>query len=66
MNVWQPGHRVGPYVLVDPIGSGGMGDVWKARDERLDRLVAIKRLHQRTESFAGAARTIAALNPPHI
>ena len=66
MDAWQAGDRVGPYVLIDRIGSGGMGAVWKARDERLDRFVAIKRLHTRIEGFTGEARVVAALNHPHI
>jgi len=37
-----PGNRLGPYEIVAPIGAGGMGEVYKARDRRLDRLVAIK------------------------
>ena len=36
------GTKLGPYEVVEPIGTGGMGEVWKARDRRLDRLVAIK------------------------
>ena len=35
---------MGPYVLLAPIGAGGMGEVWKARDTRLERFVAVKRL----------------------
>ena len=35
--------QLGPYVLLAPIGAGGMGEVWKARDTRLDRVVAIKK-----------------------
>ena len=38
----QPGDKLGPYEIVAPIGAGGMGEVWKARDTRLDRVVAIK------------------------
>jgi serine/threonine protein kinase len=38
------GAPLGPYVLLVPIGAGGMGEVWKARDTRLDRIVAVKRL----------------------
>jgi serine/threonine protein kinase len=37
-----PGTRLGPYEIVAPIGAGGMGEVYKARDTRLDRIVAIK------------------------
>ena len=36
------GDRLGPYELLAPIGAGGMGEVWKARDTRVDRAVAIK------------------------
>ncbi len=36
--------QVGPYVLLGPIGAGGMGEVWKARDSRLNRVVAIKKI----------------------
>ena len=40
----QPGDKLGPYEILALIGKGGMGDVWKARDPRLNRIVAIKRL----------------------
>jgi eukaryotic-like serine/threonine-protein kinase len=63
---WEVGSRVGPYVLIAGVGAGGMGDVWKARDTRLDRLVAIKRLRERSDTFEREARTIAALNHPNI
>lgn len=66
MNSWAVGGRVGPYVLVGSVGAGGMGEVWKARDTRLDRIVAIKRLHTPDDAFEREARTIAALNHPNI
>src|SRR5262245_4314687 len=67
------GQRIGPYQLSSKIGSGGMGVVYKARDTRLDRTVAIKVLtahlagdpHAR-ERFQREARAVAALNHPHI
>src|SRR5579864_1355076 len=68
----QPGDKLGPYSLLDRLGSGGMGEVWKARDTRLDRIVAIKRLLNEHASPASAARfqqearAIAALNHPNI
>jgi serine/threonine-protein kinase len=62
-----PGTRLGPYEILAPLGAGGMGEVWKARDTRLDRIVAIKRLmDQHSDRFALEARAIAALNHPHI
>jgi eukaryotic-like serine/threonine-protein kinase len=61
------GDKLGPYEILAPIGAGGMGEVWKARDTRLDRIVAIKRLKgQHTARFEQEARAIAALNHPHI
>ena len=57
----------GPYEIISPIGSGGMAEVFKARDTRLDRTVAIKVLHGRfSERFEREARAISALNHPHI
>jgi serine/threonine-protein kinase len=54
-------------VLLAPIGAGGMGEVWKARDTRLGRIVAVKRLKgQHSTRFEQEARAIAALNHPHI
>jgi hypothetical protein len=68
-----PGSRLGPYEIVAAIGSGGMGDVYRAYDARLDRFVAIKVLPdtvrddpERRERFEREARAIAALNHPNI
>src|SRR4051794_669860 len=59
--------RLGPYEIVDFIGAGGMGEVYKARDTRLDRHVAIKVATERfTQRFSTEAHVIAALNHPHI
>jgi eukaryotic-like serine/threonine-protein kinase len=62
-----PGVRLGPHEILAPIGAGGMGEVWKARDTRLNRVVAIK-VAQETFSarFEHEARAIAALNHPNI
>jgi serine/threonine protein kinase len=61
----NPGDKLGPYEILSSIGEGGMGQVWKARDTRLDRIVAIKRLKgEHGARFQQEARTIAALNPP--
>jgi hypothetical protein len=69
----RAGQRLGPYVLIEPSGSGGMGEVYKARDTRLNRLVAIKVIASSVsdrsdfrQRFAAEARAIAALNHPHI
>jgi serine/threonine protein kinase len=61
------GERLGPYEIIEPIGAGGMGEVYKARDTRLDRIVAIKISNERfTERFEQEARAVAALNHPNI
>ena len=61
------GDKLGPYEILAPVGSGGKGEVWKARDTRLDRIVAVKRLKGgHSARFEQEARTIAALNHPHI
>jgi serine/threonine protein kinase/Tol biopolymer transport system component len=68
-----PGRRLGPYEILSAIGAGGMGEVYKARDTRLDRVVAIKVLPAHLadraevrERFDREAKTIASLNHPHI
>ena len=61
------GAQLGPYQIEVPLGAGGMGRVYKARDTRLDRTVAIKVCRQEfSERFQREARAIAALNHPHI
>ena len=69
----QPGARLGPYEILSLAGVGGMGEVYKARDTRLDRTVAIKILSdtlaadpQFRERFDREARTISQLDHPHI
>jgi len=68
-----PGKRLGPFEILSSIGAGGMGEVYRARDTRLDRIVAIKVLpthladrSELRERFDREARTIASLNHPHI
>jgi len=62
-----PGDKLGPYEILAAIGSGGMGEVYKARDTRLDRIVAIKvSKTEFSERFEREARAVAALNHPHI
>jgi eukaryotic-like serine/threonine-protein kinase len=61
------GTLLGPYEITGPLGAGGMGQVWKARDTRLNRTVAIKTSHNPfSERFEREAQAIAALNHPHI
>src|SRR5882762_6451167 len=61
------GTRLGPYEILAPIGAGGMGEVYRARDTRLDRVVAVKLCaEQFSERFEREARAVAALNHPHI
>jgi eukaryotic-like serine/threonine-protein kinase len=69
----ETGRRLGPYEILAAIGAGGMGEVYKARDTRLDRTVAIKVLpthladrSELRERFEREAKTIASLNHPHI
>ncbi|MGB8115014.1 MAG: protein kinase [Candidatus Sulfotelmatobacter sp.] len=69
----NPGDKLGPYEIFNPLGAGGMGEVYRARDTRLDRTVAIKVLASRLPSSAELkqrmereARAISALNHPNI
>ena len=69
----SPGTTLGPYEIQAPLGAGGMGEVYKARDTRLDRTVAIKVLPEHVASdpdfkqrFEREAKTISSLNHPHI
>ena len=69
----SPGARLGPYEILSPIGAGGMGEVYKARDTRLDRTVAIKVLPEHIAKredlrarFERKARAVALLNHPNI
>src|SRR5450631_842912 len=63
----SPGERLGPYEILVSIGKGGMGEVWKAHDSRLNRDVAIKvSAAQFSERFEREAKAIAALNHPNI
>ena len=68
-----PGTRVGPYEVIGALGAGGMGEVYRARDARLDRDVAIKILPElfagdaeRLARFEREAKALAALNHPNI
>jgi serine/threonine protein kinase len=61
------GDKLGPYKIMAPIGAGGVGEVYRARDPRLGRQVAIKVATERfSDRFEREAQVIAALNPPHI
>jgi len=67
------GTKLGPYEIIGAVGAGGMGEVYRARDTRLGRIVAIKILSHHLasraelrERFEREARTIASLNHPHI
>jgi serine/threonine protein kinase len=68
-----PGTHLGPYEITTPLGAGGMGEVYRARDTRLERSVAIKILPEqlskdptRKQRFEREAKTISSLNHPHI
>jgi serine/threonine protein kinase len=67
------GTRLGPYEIPSPLGAGGMGEVYRARDIRLDRTVAIEILPAhlssdavRKQRFEREAKTISSLNHPNI
>ncbi|HET6349681.1 MAG TPA: protein kinase [Candidatus Krumholzibacteria bacterium] len=67
------GTRLGPYEILGPLGAGGMGEVYRARDTRLDRSVAIKVIPEHLvaqaevrQRFEREARAVSALNHPHI
>src|SRR5512142_2568692 len=69
----SPGDKLGPYEVLAPLGAGGMGEVFRARDTRLGREVAIKVLPERLAKDADArarfereARAVAALSHPNI
>ena len=68
-----PGTKLGPYEILSPLGAGGMGEVYKARDTRLERTVAIKVLPahlsenaEMRQRFEREARTVSSMNHPHI
>ena len=73
MTALAAGSRLGPYQILEPIGAGGMGEVYKASDTRLERTVAVKVLPthwadnaEMRQRFKREAQTLASLNHPHI
>src|SRR5690242_18414715 len=63
----QPSDKLGPYEILAPLGAGGMGEVWKAHDPRLNRDIAIKvSAEQFSERFEREVHAVAALNHPNI
>ena len=73
MMALSPGTRLGPYVIESPLRAGGMGEVYKASDTRLDRTVAVKVLPEHVASdpdlkqrFEREAKTLSSLNHPNI
>src|SRR5262245_56366390 len=69
----KAGTRLGPYVIEAPLGAGGMGEVYRARDRRLDRAVALKVIQssvassdEMRERFEREARAISSLDHPHV
>src|SRR6202158_5692259 len=64
---FSPRTRLGPYEILDLLGAGGMGEVYRATDTRLDRMVALKVLESEfSERFETEARAISAINHPNI
>jgi len=68
-----PGTKFGPYEIQSPLGAGGMGEVYRAKDTRLDRTVAVKILPshlsenpEAKQRFDREARTISSMNHPNI
>src|SRR5438876_4188345 len=73
MPVLAAGYRFGPYEIIQPLGAGGMGEVYRAVDQRLGRTIAIKLLPdairsvpEAVERFRREARSASMLNHPHI
>jgi eukaryotic-like serine/threonine-protein kinase len=73
MSTLTPGSRLGPYQILEPVGAGGMGEVYKASDTRLERVVAVKVLPRHwaghaemRQRFEREAQTLASMNHPHI
>jgi TolB-like protein len=69
---WASGQKIGAYVLLEKLGSGGLGEVWKARDPRLNRVLALKFIHAPRQGSSAPrellheARAASALNHPNI
>jgi eukaryotic-like serine/threonine-protein kinase len=69
----EAGTKFGPYEIIQPLGAGGMGEVYRSRDTRLDRVVAVKVLAAHLadradlrERFEREARAVSSLNHPNI